>query len=261
MRIYFDQSGQHDDNAGDAFSKIDPNSLPPELQSLYKEMQADYTRKTTELADIRKHSEQERQRFEEQLRTYGGMEQELQHWRSWYEHISANPEALKTGQQDSSSLTNQGDGGDELDLGDRTVQQVTNLQKTIDELKQQLESVQGTVNATSDRTGRMFAYHTQLSDLMREHPTVDRDKLVQHAVNRGMTDLKAAYEDLYRDDIINAEVEQRLETRLREERAKGITGAGRQVVVRPHTEGPRSFSEATQQILDQRASEGLLDLG
>jgi hypothetical protein len=259
MRIYFDQSGQHDDNAGDAFSKIDPNSLPPELQSLYKEMQADYTRKATELAEQRKQGEQERQRYEEQLKTYGGMEQELQHWRQWYEHISANPEALRGGQQDSGVLSDMEEGDNYVDPSDRTVQQVTTLQKTIDELKQQFESVQGTINATSDRTGRMFAYHTQLSDLMREHPEVDRDKLVQHAVNRGMTDLKAAYEDLYRDDIINSEVEKRLEARLREERAKGITGAGRQVVVRPHKDGPRSFSEATQSILDQRASEGLLE--
>lgn len=37
----------------DSFTNIDPNTLPPELQALYKNMQGDYTRKTQELAPLR----------------------------------------------------------------------------------------------------------------------------------------------------------------------------------------------------------------
>ena len=37
----------------DTFSKVNPDTLPPELQSIYKNMQADYTRKTQEIADVR----------------------------------------------------------------------------------------------------------------------------------------------------------------------------------------------------------------
>jgi hypothetical protein len=38
----------------DTFSNVDPASLPPELQPVYKSMQADYTRKTQEIAELRK---------------------------------------------------------------------------------------------------------------------------------------------------------------------------------------------------------------
>jgi hypothetical protein len=45
-----------DDNQVEAesFTKFDPNTLPEDLQTVYKSMQADYTRKTQEVADIRR---------------------------------------------------------------------------------------------------------------------------------------------------------------------------------------------------------------
>lgn len=39
--------------SADSFTSIDPSTLPPELQALYKSMQGDYTRKTQELAPAR----------------------------------------------------------------------------------------------------------------------------------------------------------------------------------------------------------------
>lgn len=42
----------------ETFAKsFDPSKLPPELQGVYKSMQGDYTRKTTELAELRKQAE------------------------------------------------------------------------------------------------------------------------------------------------------------------------------------------------------------
>lgn len=43
--------------AEESFSSIDPNTLPPELQSVYKSMQADFTKKTMSIADVRKKAE------------------------------------------------------------------------------------------------------------------------------------------------------------------------------------------------------------
>lgn len=43
--------------ATDSFSSIDPSTLPPELQAVYKSMQADYTKKLQPLADMRKKAE------------------------------------------------------------------------------------------------------------------------------------------------------------------------------------------------------------
>lgn len=41
----------------DTFSNIDPKTLPPELQDIYKNLQADYTKKTQSIAEVRKKAE------------------------------------------------------------------------------------------------------------------------------------------------------------------------------------------------------------
>lgn len=41
----------------DSFTSIDPSALPAELQNSYKQMQADYTRKTQSVAELRKQYE------------------------------------------------------------------------------------------------------------------------------------------------------------------------------------------------------------
>ena len=46
---------------------IDPTKLPPELQAIYKEMQADYTRKTQDLADQRRQNLDEREKWLERV--------------------------------------------------------------------------------------------------------------------------------------------------------------------------------------------------
>jgi hypothetical protein len=44
--------------AEESFSNIDPKTLPPELQAVYKNLQADYTKKSQSNADVRKKAEQ-----------------------------------------------------------------------------------------------------------------------------------------------------------------------------------------------------------
>jgi hypothetical protein len=41
----------------ESFTSIDPSTLPPELQAVYKNLQADYTKKTMSVADVRKKAE------------------------------------------------------------------------------------------------------------------------------------------------------------------------------------------------------------
>ena len=45
----------------DIFGGVDPEKLPDDLKKLYKNMQADYTRKTQELAEHRKGIEAKEQ--------------------------------------------------------------------------------------------------------------------------------------------------------------------------------------------------------
>lgn len=249
MRIYFKEGDTN-------FTNINPDELPEELQTVYKSMLADYTRKTQELADMRKQFTEKEQHFEEKLSEYGAAAQERDQWRQWYASISADA-ATEPEPDDPSIINPDGD----QDMSTASLKKIAALERTIQELQGKLDGFDTSLRSTADRTGRMFAFHTQLGDLMREHPELDRDKLVKHAVDNGFTDLKVAYDDLFRDDIINNEVEKRLAERLKEERAKHITGHGRQVVVRPGKDTPSSFDEATQAILDQKAADGTLDLG
>lgn len=79
------------------FTNIDPNSLPPELQPVYKSLQADYTRKRQADAEVHKLAEQ-----------YGGSEN-LQRMASFVYDISTNPNAqLELYNQLTSHLQSQG---------------------------------------------------------------------------------------------------------------------------------------------------------
>lgn len=252
MRIYFKEGDEPSftDN-------VDPNNLPEELKTIYKNMQADYTRKTQELAERRKAFDEKESQWETKLQEFGAAVQERDQWRQWYASIEADNGGDDPAADPALNHTPTGDeDGDAM-----TSAKIAQLEKTIQELQGKLGNYDDLIKSTQDRTGRMFAYHTQLSDILRSHPEVDRDKLVKHAVDKGFTDLEAARQDLYHDDIINAEVEKRLEERLKEERAKHVTGTGRQVVLKPRSEGPKSYGEATQSILDQKAADGSLDLG
>ena len=55
-----DESVVEDQPAGDveSFTGFNPNDLPEDLQSVYRSMQGDYTRKTQEIAELRRNYEQ-----------------------------------------------------------------------------------------------------------------------------------------------------------------------------------------------------------
>jgi hypothetical protein len=49
----------------DAFTSVNPDELPPELQPLYKQLQGDYTRKTQSIAQMRKENEAKIQAYDQ----------------------------------------------------------------------------------------------------------------------------------------------------------------------------------------------------
>lgn len=66
-----DESPKEDtqeDDEQESFTDTDPEELPEELKSKYKSMQADYTRKTQELAKARKESEKRIGKLEDELK-------------------------------------------------------------------------------------------------------------------------------------------------------------------------------------------------
>ena len=72
----------------DLFKGINPEELSPELQALYKSMQSDYTKKTTDLANKTKEWEAKEQQYIEQVKNSGALEQEVNQWRGWYQSLA-----------------------------------------------------------------------------------------------------------------------------------------------------------------------------
>lgn len=84
----------------ESFSNIDPNDLPPELQGRYREMQADYTRKTQQVAEERKQYEA--------LTEFGGAEAALEAVR-FAQALATDPNyALQVHEQLTQALTEAG---------------------------------------------------------------------------------------------------------------------------------------------------------
>lgn len=55
------------EDKSESFSKLNPEELPDELKGVYKSLQADYTRKTQELADKRKATDRRVEELESQI--------------------------------------------------------------------------------------------------------------------------------------------------------------------------------------------------
>lgn len=79
----------------DAFTAVDPSSLAPELQSIYKGMQADYTRKTQEIAEQRRLFDQlgGQEQMTEAARLYQSL-QNPANWPQLYNELKDGMEQL-----------------------------------------------------------------------------------------------------------------------------------------------------------------------
>lgn len=80
--------------AEEAFTNVDPNSLPPELQGIYRSMQADYTRKTQEVAEYRRLASEmgvDPQQLQSAVEVYNN----LQDPRNWLDYYTELGQALE----------------------------------------------------------------------------------------------------------------------------------------------------------------------
>jgi len=247
---------------------INPEELDPELKSIYKHMQAGFTKKTQAIAEERRGMDDERTRYKDDLQNLGGMETELKQWRDWYKNLE--DQVSTDGQQtpgekqmDTTGTTTQDtdtttQGVDYTSEDPQVSKQMTQMQAEISRLGGELNSAHAAIKESGDKFTRMFDYQSQLGELSSDHPEMDRDKLLDHALANGQTDLKKAYQDLYREEIIQAEVKQGVEEELARQRTVGITSGAKQIIVRAGEKTPKSWDEATEQILKQRAVDGTL---
>ena len=134
------------------FTELNPENLSEELQTIYKSMQADYTRKTKAIANDRKtFAEKEadiRTEYDEKLKTYGSMEQEVTQWRNWYSNQQTEEKPVET--------DTTGTGMDyEKEPGEKGY---TEAMAKIKGLEDQLTQVVDGQKRSSEEVGRMFKY-------------------------------------------------------------------------------------------------------
>lgn len=234
---------------------INPNELAPELQQLYKSMQADYTRKTQTLAELRKESQAKEQEYMQRLQNYGAMEQEVTQWREWYKSLedttkNEDEQAQKAKEEELRAQLSKGEPAANAEM-------LRKLEEQISGLKSELLNAQKAMTDSSKRVDRMFNYQAQLTDLASKHPSLDKQKLLDHALKTNQLDLEKAYMDLYRNDIVEEEVQRRLKEELAKVRTDGIHSSSRPVIVK-RSDKPLSWEEATESIIKERAIQGKL---
>ena len=243
------------------FTTINPEDLAPELKQLYKSMQADYTRKTQDLSTRRQEYTDKETQWEDKLKSFGAAEQELTQWRDWYKSLSEN-ENETTKKAETQTLAKsqelsylQEPGQEELRKHLEGLQ--TSHSTEVKGLQEEIRAIRATLKDTTDQTSRMFNYHAQLNELGSKYKGLNKQELLDYALKSGQPDLERAYKDLHQDDLIEIEVARRLEDKLKEQRTQGIRGPGQQVILRSKQGTPKSFDEANEQILQERAAQGL----
>ena len=227
----------------ESFTNLDPASLSPELQEIYKSMQAGFTKKTQEFSDRTKEFTTKEQKWEEGLKTFGAVEQENKKWHEWYQNLQEEDGSDKEAQPDITAEQSPEIREVLKQFQDSQSSSVNNLQQEIDGLKAALKN-------TTDQTSRMFNYQSQLGDLEKEYTNIDKQKVLDHALQTGQPDLKKAYSDLYHDDLLEHEVQKRLAEELAKQRTQGIRSNAQQIIVKSKNNAPKSFAQATEQIVN-----------
>jgi len=244
------------------FTNINPETLSPELKELYKSMQGDYTRKRQEDSTARKDAEKRAQELTEKTKNLPAIENEVTQWRQWYADLEREAEAdMTTMPKYEPDLNNLGvDYTEEPEVA----KLLKDLSGKVGSLSTELGSVRQALANSESKVQRMFDFQGQLSDLSSKHTDLDKQALLDHALKIGQTNLEKAYKDLYFDDIIAKAADELALKKIEEQRTAGIHSAGRNVqqVIRAKRDSvPKSFDEATEQIIQKKAQEGTLDLG
>lgn len=234
------------DKTQDSFTNIDPATLSPELQEIYKSMQAGFTKKTQEFSQRQKDFSEREKKWEEELKRFGAVEAENRKWHEWYQGLQEEDSTQEAQSIQNTELPKQDDSS--VDVRKILEQFQHSQSSSVNNLKQEIDYLKAALKQSTDQTSRMFNYQSQLSELEREYEGLDKQKVLDHALRIGQPDLKKAYMDLYHDDLIHKEVEKRLQEELAKHRTQGIRAGAQQVIVRTRKNAPRTFAEATEQI-------------
>lgn len=219
------------------------------LKRVYNAMLAGVNKKFQSWAE-------ERKKLSETLAAYEDILRQWEQWRPVIENYSQGYTAVEPPEEE-----------EQLFKGRKTKQKETydndwqaELQAFRDEIYRAAQGFQKELETMR----RMFDLSLQLDDLRREHAKkypdleLDAKKIIDTAISKGYPDLENAYMAAYRDEFIKREVEQQLKSRLEEEKAKlrapSETGSPSPTYFEAPKEAPKSFAEATKQVLEELRS-------
>ncbi|MEM2125705.1 MAG: hypothetical protein QXQ53_04840 [Candidatus Methanosuratincola sp.] len=220
------------------------------LQRVYNAMKAGVTKKFQSWAEEKRAWEAERNKLTSTLNAYEDALRQWEEWRPFIESYLSGQLPLEEEEVEEPWSRRKGQ-KEEPDLSHF-------IRK--DEAENMLRQLQNELSTMR----RMFDLSLQLDDLRRTHSTkypdveFDARKILSVALEKGYPSLEDAYLAAYKDHFIQKEVDSRLKSRLEEEMAKlkapSETGATAPTHFELPKEAPKSFSEATKQVLEELKS-------
>lgn len=233
---------------------IDVSQLSEQEKAIYDKLNAQvrkaYLDKTSKVAAWRK--EQEKQ-LADLTSQHDEATKALNAWQQWYETEGK----FMTPAQQRQAMSEEG------------LENPNLVQQEIAALRQEFQKAAGTYNTVIQElqkelgtTRQALGLSTQINDLRFKHPDIDPMRVLDTAKERGIQDLELAYNLAYGDELRTKQVNEEVEKRLTEERAKAA--AEKDVIdttpsttrYAPPAEA-KSYGEASKNILGAvRASGG-----
>jgi len=221
----------------------------PRLLKLHQAMTAGVTKKFQGSAAEKKQLLETVEALQAQVAELDGG---LQEWENWF---TSNREALSNlGRSDPNPDPNKGkrNKGNEGDEG--------MFEQRFNKLIQAVNQAGGQIDRKIVHMGKMLTLSMQLNDLYRKNPQMDGEKILDAALKSGETDLNRAYNEVYHDDILNKQVDERLGPRVEEELQKRLTkvetGSGATPIkFEIPKETPKTWGDAGTEFLEERIKE------
>ena len=220
----------------------------PRLLKLHQAMTSGVTKKFQGFADEKKQFAKTMEALQAQVAELDGS---LQEWENWYitnQKVLSNP---GKGNDDP----NPKKGKDNVMDGDEKM-----WEKKFEQLITAVNQAGGQFERKLTHMGKMLSLSMQMNDLYRKNPKMDGDKVLDAALQSGSQNLNDVYNEVYHDDILNQQVEERLTPRLEEEITKRMTkvesGSGATPMkFEIPKETPKTWTDAGQEFLVERAKE------
>lgn len=242
------------------FTNINPDELPEELKDTYKQMQSHFTTRVQEALNVKKGANdeltlftQEKKNLETQLETLKEENKNLQ------TSLNVNPDDDKDGifkfleDLDGDPADSNAANNTQTKIFTELTNQISSLTTKITGLEQQVE--EKTSNAM-----KVVKYQQDISDITDLHreafgEKLDRQKLIDHALETKNPDLHQAYESFTRERTIDKKAEERAQELYKERMEKDedfASGSGGTPIIFARDEGaPKTMSEATERALKE----------